>query len=70
MKKFIFIFVVSFLFMSCKRNHYYCNCRDNNGSVYTKDYGTQFATRESDYKKDCDSHLNHSSSTTCNIIAE
>ena len=57
------------LFTSCKRNHYYCNCFDNNGTVYTKDRGTQFATRESDFKKDCDSHKVNSN-TTCDLIAE
>lgn len=58
------------LFTNCKRNHYYCNCRDYNGTVYYMDYGTHFTTRESGFKKDCDSHLNASPSTWCTLIAE
>ena len=66
MKKLIFIFVVSFLIISCKRNHYYCNCRS---PVYSKDYGMQFSTKESSLKKDCDSHLVNAN-TTCNLTGE
>jgi hypothetical protein len=66
MKKLLIIFASGLLFSNCKRNHYYCVC---SSPAYSKDYGTQFATRESDYKKDCDSHLVNSN-TTCNLVAE
>ena len=57
------------LFTNCKRNHYYCNCFDNKGPGYDKDWGTQFATKESQLKKDCDSHKVNSN-TTCALIGE
>ena len=66
MKKLIFIFVANFLFISCKRNHYYCSCISPG---YGKDYGTQFASREADLKKDCDSYLVNAN-TTCNLTGE
>ena len=58
------------LFTSCKRNHYYCNCLDGSGTVYYKDYGTYFTTKESTLKKDCDSHLSASPGTRCTLVAE
>ena len=70
MKNLLIIFACSLLFTNCKRNHYYCNCFDGNGTVYTKDWGTQFATKESQIKKDCDSHLTNSPSTYCHVMAE
>ena len=70
MKNLIIIFTCSLLFTNCKRNHYYCNCLDGNGTVYYKDYGTYFTTRESSFKKDCDSHLSASLGTRCTLVAE
>ena len=57
------------LFTNCKRNHYYCLCSGNQGTGYYKDYGTYFTTRESSFKKDCDSHKVNSN-TTCALIGE
>ncbi len=70
MKKLLIIFACSLLFTNCKRNHYYCNCLDGNGTVYYKDYGTYFTTKESSFKKDCDSHLSASPGTRCTLVAE
>ena len=66
MKKFIIVFAVTFLFTSCKRNHYYCNCMFPG---YGKDYGTQSTSQEAQLKKDCDSHLVNAN-TTCHLTAE
>jgi hypothetical protein len=68
MKHLLIIFVCSLLFTNCKRNHYYCSCYGGTG--YYKDYGTQFATKESTLKKDCDSHLTAGPSAYCHLRAE
>jgi hypothetical protein len=69
MKNLLIIFVCSLLFTSCKRNHYYCVC-DGGGTVYSHDYGKQFATKESQLKEDCYSHKVVNSNSTCNLIGE
>ena len=70
MKKLLIIFACSLLLTNCKRNHYYCNCKDANSSYYyQKDYGTYFSTKESDLKKECDSHKINAS-TSCQLYAE
>ena len=68
MKHLLIIFACSLLFTNCKRNHYYCSCYGGTG--YYKDYGTQFATKESTLKKDCDSHFQSGPGAYCNLSAE
>ncbi len=70
MKNLLIIFVCSLFFTNCKRTHYYCNCSDNKGPGYSKDWGTQFATKESQLKKDCDSHFQSGPGAYCNLNAE
>ena len=70
MKNLIIIFTCSLLFTNCKRNHYYCSCYYSGGTGYHKDYGTQFATKESTLKKDCDSHLTAGPGAYCHLRGE
>jgi hypothetical protein len=70
MKNLIIILACGLLFTNCKRNHYYCVCNYGNGTGYDKDYGTQFTTKESTLKKDCDSHFIGGPGARCTLVAE
>ncbi len=70
MKNLLIIFTCSLLFTNCKRKHYYCQCLNSGiGPYYQYDYGVQFSTKESQLKKECDTH-NTNPSQPCILYAD
>jgi hypothetical protein len=58
------------LFTNCKRNHYYCQCLNSGtGPYYQYDYGTHYSTKESELKKECDTH-NTNPTQPCILYAD